>query len=513
LTQAKICASFEGEMFFKEPSMIIPVDRNLSLPLYKQIVDRIKGLIDQGVVAPASRLPSSRRLAQKLGVNRTTVYQAYEELQAQGYLQSRPGSYNIVQKRIPEAPYNPQAGSSIRWSQVSSGLARRLYETFSRYSPEKPARPVTKTKPIDLASLDPDERLHPVKDFRKCVDVTLEKRGAETLKYGAHQGYFPLREYLAQRLRLHGVSTSAEEILITNGAQQAIDLVSRMLSVPGRTVVIEAPTYANLLPLLRFNGAVVQTVPMREDGMDLEFLDRILAAKKVSFVYTMPNFQNPTGITTTHEHRERLLALCSRARVPIVEDGFEEDMKYYGKVDLPVKSIDHQNLVIYIGTFSKALFPGLRVGWITADAECIRRLLAVKRFSDLGSGSFVQAVLHTFCQFGYYEIHLRRLHRIYRKRMDAALRAMEECMPSGIRWTRPLGGYTIWVRIPKRLSEEEFRRAVYPFGVLASPGTYYFPRQRRSEFMRLSIASLNEEEIREGISRLGSALKTLTASP
>ena len=493
--------------------MIIPIDKNLALPIYKQIIDKIKCLIDQGAIEPGSRLPSSRRLARMLGVNRTTVYQAYEELQAQGYLQSRPGSYSLVQKRIREAVYDPQARSAIRWDRASSSSACKVYEIFSRYSPERPPKLSAKIDPIDLASLDPDERLHPVKDFRKCVDVTLEKMGAETLKYGPHQGYLPLREYLAQRLRLHGVATSEREILITNGAQQAIDLVTRMLSRPGRTVVIEAPTYANLLPLLGFNGAGVQAVPMREDGMDLEYLDKVLATKKVSFVYTMPNFQNPTGITTTHEHRERLLALCSRAHVPIVEDGFEEDMKYYGKVDLPVKSIDHQNLVIYIGTFSKALFPGLRVGWITADADCIRRLLAIKRFSDLGSGSFVQAVLHAFCQFGYYEIHLRRLHRIYRKRMEAALKAMAESMPPGVRWTRPLGGYTIWVRIPKKTTEEEFWKAIYPFGVLASPGTYYFPRKKRSEFMRLSIASLNEVEIREGISRLGKALYNMIEAP
>ncbi len=486
--------------------MMIHVDKNLALPAYKQIIDKIKNLIDQGTLTPDSRLPSSRRLAQTLGVNRTTVYQAYEELQAQGYLLSRPGSYNIVKKRMREVVYDPQARSSIRWDRASSGPARKVYEVFSRFSPERPALLPMEIEPIDLASLDPDYRLHPVRDFRTCIDVTLEKMGAETLKYGLHQGYLPLREYIAQRFRLHGVATSEREILITNGAQQAIDLVARMLVRPGGVVVIEAPTYANLLPLLEFNGAGVRAVPMKDDGMDLACLEKVLHREKVSFVYTMPNFQNPTGITSTHEHRERLLALCAKAKVPIVEDGFEEDMKYFGKVDLPIKSIDHQNLVIYIGTFSKALFPGLRIGWITADAECIGRLLAIKRFSDLGSGTFVQAVLHAFCQFGYYEIHLRRLHRIFRKRMETALRAMAEFMPPGVCWTRPLGGYTIWVRIPKKTTEEEFRRATYPCGVLASHGSYYFPRKKNSEFVRLSIASLNEEEIRNGISRLGKAL-------
>ena len=493
--------------------MLIRIDRNLDLPLYKQVIAGVKSLIGQGTLTPGFRLPSSRELARLLGVNRTTIYQAYEELQAQGYLQSRPGSFNVVQKRMREAVYNPDARSSIPWERASSELARRVYKTFADYSPETPAHLPAGAEPIDLASLDPDMRLHPVRDFRKCVDVALENMGPEALNYRAHQVYLPLREYIAHRQRLHGVATSEREVLITNGAQQAIDLVSRMLARRDRVAVVEAPSYANMIPLLKFNGARIRSVPMKDDGMDLAVLEKVLAREKVSFVYTMPNFQNPTGITTTHEHREKLLAVCSGAGVPVVEDGFEEDMKYYGKVDLPIKSIDHDNLVIYIGTFSKALFPGLRIGWITADQDCIRRLLAIKRFSDLGSGNFVQAVLHTFCQMGYYELHLRRLHRIYRKRMDTALRAMGQSMPAGVSWTRPLGGYTLWIQIPRKVTEDEFRDSVYPFGVLASHGSYYFLQRGLSGYMRISIASLNEEEIQLGISRLGQALQSLIAAP
>lgn len=489
--------------------MFFQIDRDVSFPLYQQVIEKIKTFIDRGDIKPGAHLPPTRTLAKKLGVSRTTIYQAYQELQALGYLQSRPGSYTIVQERMKEVGYNPQAHGLIRWDRVTTAQAEKIYRIFLDFSPEKSLPPGKGEKPVDFASLDPDPRLHPVKDFKRCVNLVLQKWGADALQYGKHQGYPPLCETIARRLRLHGISVSEKEILITNGAQQAIDLVIRMLGRPEKAVVVEAPTYANILPLLAFSAARVTAVPMRDDGMDLGVLEKVLARDDISFVYTIPNFQNPTGITTTHEHREKLLALCSRHKVPIVEDGFEEEMKYFGKVDLPIKSIDRDNIVIYLGTFSKALFPGLRIGWITADRECIQRLMAIKRFSDLSSGTFVQAVLHSFCQLGYYDLHLRRLHRIFRKRMETTLETMESCFPREVVWTRPVGGYTLWVEIPRKIEDEDLYEALLAFGVTVSPGSYYFPQKEASSHFRISIAGLNEDEIREGMRRLGRALFSL----
>ena len=220
----------------------------------------------------------------------------------------------------------------------------------------------------------------------------------------------------------------------------------------------------------------------------------------------MPNFQNPTGITTSHEHRERLLTICLKHRVPIVEDGFEEDMKYFGKVPLPIKSIDEDNVVIYLGTFSKALFPGLRIGWVTADRECISRMTAVKRFSDLTSSQFVQMIMHEFIKNGYYDRQLKRLHRVFRKRMQLALEQMETCFPEETPWTKPAGGYTIWVTLPKKMDEARLHEFMLEQGVVVSPGSYYYPRKKTSEHFRISISRLDEQEITEGIARAGNAL-------
>ncbi len=188
-------------------------------------------------------------------------------------------------------------------------------------------------------------------------------------------------------------------------------------------------------------------------------------------------------------------------------------MKYYGRVDLPIKSMDEGNVVIYVGTFSKALFPGLRVGWIAADRECVRRLTAVKRYTDLTSNHLAQVFMHRFCEEGHYDKHLRRLHRAYRKRLDLTLKTMKAAFPDSVTWTEPPGGYTLWVRMPERLSRAELEAFLDPYGVIVSAGQNYFLGADASEYFRICIARTDEEEIGEGVSRLGRALRDRFGAP
>ncbi len=487
--------------------MLLKIDRTNPKPLYLQLTEEIKNLIDQEILQAGQSLPSTRSLADKLGINRSTVTRAYEELQGLGYLCSRQGSYHRVEGRKKVARYHPENRSVIPWDRALSAEARAIHEIYLGYSPEKAKSIPPRQNILNISQLDLDPRLYPMNDFKRCLNHVLHRFGAETLQYGDHRGHPPLREQIAHRLRLHGISVTEKEILITNGAQQAIDMVIRMLARKEARVAIEAPTYAAMLPLLRLNGAEPLEVPMREDGMDLDFLEKTLSEEKISFVYSMPNFQNPTGITTSHSHRERLLNLCLKHRIPLVEDGFEEDMKYFGKVALPIKSMDSKNIVIYLGTFSKALFPGLRIGWVTADSECLSRLTAIKRFTDLGSGKLVQIVLHEFLKRGYYDKQLRRMHRAFRKRMQVALQTMDSCFPPKVTWTRPAGGYTLWVKLPTRWDKDKINDHMEKFGIIVSPGSYYFYRSEPSAYFRVSIAKRNEEEIEEGITRLSKALR------
>jgi len=486
--------------------MLLKIDRERPEPLYRQVIAGIRALVDEGTIEAGRPLPSSRRLAAQLGVDRTTVTEAYAELQAMGYVRSRPGSYTIVQTRGGEASGTSGKKPGIDWRRLVRPETEEVYRIFKGPSPETPTGAKPRTDAINLAELDPDPRLFPLAQIHRTFSRTLWSHAAEPFEYGSYQGYGPLRDHLARRMRLHGIAATGDDILVTNGAQQALDLIIRLLARPRSKVIIEAPTYALVIPLLRANGAGLVSVPMRDDGMDLDRLEKTLDKEKAAFVYTMPNFQNPTGITTGHEHRTRLLVLCRARGVPIVEDGFEEDMKYYGKVDLPIKSMDEGNIVVYVGTFSKALFPGLRVGWIAADPEFVRRLTAVKRYADLTSNHLAQVFMYHFCEEGHYDKQLRRLHRVYRKRLALTLQMMRETFPDSVTWTEPPGGYTLWVRLPERLGRAELEAFLRPYGVIVSAGQSYFAGAAASEYFRLCIARTDEEEIRKGITRLGMAL-------
>jgi DNA-binding transcriptional MocR family regulator len=276
-------------------------------------------------------------------------------------------------------------------------------------------------------------------------------------------------------------------------------------------VAIEAPTYSVALPLFKLHQLDLKQIPMRDDGLDLEVLEAVLGRSRPALLYTIPAFHNPTGITTSQAHRERVLALCETHRVPILEDGFEEEMKYFGKVVLPIKSMDRNKIVIYLGTFSKVVFPGLRIGWIAADRECIRRLLAIHRFASLSSSNLGQAAMHRFYSDGLYEKHIRAVHRVYRKRMQAMIAAMRRHLRGdGLRWTEPRGGYTLWVSCPRiALAEDAFARELADRGVVVSMGSSYFPRPPKGLYFRLSCVNLTEPEIEEGIRRLGAALRDI----
>jgi DNA-binding transcriptional MocR family regulator len=490
------------------------IDPASLLPARVQVIDQIKNLIDSGAILPGTPLPSSRKLADTLGISRSTVYIAYEELQAMGYLKSRPGSYNVVQRRQSEVEIDASRKSSISWKSSAVPPAAALHRLSGRiaqdYVPSDTSEP---EKLISLGKLDADVEHFPLREFKRSMNYVLQNMGPTILSYGTPKGYAPLREYIAHRSRLHGISVSADDVLITSGAQHAIDLVLRLLVRPGATVVTEVPTYGVILPLLRLFDANVVGVPMKDDGMDLAALERVLKKGSVALVYVMPNFQNPTGITTTHQHRERLLSLCTTYGVPLVEDGFEEDLKYYGKVDLPIKSMDGRGVVIYIGSFSKALFPGIRMGWIIADRECIELLTSIRRFADLGTSKLLQVVMHHFCSSGYYDHHLKRLHRRFQRRMEHTLRVMRRVMPKGCSWTKPAGGYTIWVRTPVTLDAASVERVFRARGVTVAPGWYFFPGARSSEYFRISISAASEKEITEGISLIAQGIRSLTLTP
>ena len=488
--------------------MLLPhLDWTSSKPISLQLQDQIRTHLERRALRPGERLPSTRHLADLLGIHRSTVALAYQELWAQGWIDQRPGSAPRVRAhlaQVTEAPNLPEAG--FDWAGLASPLAREALEAHRTL-----AGSGGREGCINFADLHLDPRLFPVEEFRACLARAMKRGGASLLAYGDPMGFRPLREYLARRMALHGIAATADEILVTSGAQQALDLVLRLVAGPGRSVAVESPTYSLFLPLLRTRGLKPVEVPYGADGPDLGALETALARERPSLVYTMPNFQNPTGRSASQANREGLLALCSRAGVPILEDGFEEEMKYFGRVTPPIKAMDRTGLVAYCGSFSKVLFPGLRVGWLVAPRSCLEPLVALRHFSEIMPPALPQAALHEFCERGCYDLHVGRMHRAFRRRMQAALRALRRHLdPAWARWEEPKGGYLLWLNLqaPGR-SRSDWRKVFEAEGVRVSPGDLFSPSRTHAAWIRLSISLLDEAEIEEGVRRIATALHKL----
>jgi DNA-binding transcriptional MocR family regulator len=488
--------------------ILLNLDKKSEIPLFRQVFIQLKEKIDNDVLIPGDKLPPTRILSSQLGVNRTTIYRAYQELWAMGYIESRSGSYSYVrQRREKKNSKNELRSNTIPWSKKVNAASDKVYKFFSTF--HYPFSEQTeKFSGIDLSILHPDTRIFPVKEFKRSLNKVMNENGNSVLDYGENKGFELLREYIARRSRLHGISVGKNEILITNGAQNAIDLLMKLLAKPGSRVFVESPTYGMIIPTLTYYNCEIVSIPMRDDGVDLDFIENEFKHGLPIFFYTMPNFHNPTGVTTTHEHREKLLSLFEKYSIPIIEDAFEEEMKYYGKVPLPIKSMDINQIVIYVGSFSKVLFPGIRLGWIAADKECINRLATLKRFSDISSPLPEQAALADFCSLGFYDLHIKKIHKIYRKRMMLAVNTLHKMIKTDkVKWNEPNGGFTIWLELNDiNLDYYELDRIFHSFNIRLAFGKDFFPHPEKKKYIRVAIASLNEDEIEEGINKLSKAL-------
>lgn len=483
--------------------ILINIDKASTQPLFQQVFEQLKQMIETGILRPNEQLPSTRKLAELLGVHRTTIYRAYEELWAAGYIEATTGSYSRVRQRnLLNDPSAKGDNSLINWQKLITESTCQLPDIHS-------LRRNVCSEIIDFAPLSPDSELLPVEDFRRCVNHVLLNEKAGLLQYGSPLGYQPLREYLGNQMRQHGISTQTEEIILTNGMQNGIDLVFKALTKPGDCIITETPTYKAALYLTNYLGLKVVGIPMTAEGMSLEILEAEFKKYRPKLIYTMPTFQNPTGLSTSQTHREQLLAMCEKYRIPLVEDGFEEEMKYFGKAVLPIKSMDKNQVVIYLGTFSKVLFPGVRVGWIVAPPVLIDKMGSMKYVSELSGSPLIQAAVYQFCQQGFYELHKKRLHRVYRKRMQATLQACREFLsPECVHWSKPDGGYLLWFSVKNNNgTEADFLDRLLSAGVNVTPGSQFFPDATDGIHFRLSIAHRNEEEIREGIKRIGKVIE------
>jgi DNA-binding transcriptional MocR family regulator len=352
----------------------------------------------------------------------------------------------------------------------------------------------------------PDASLFPTDAFRRVLNRVIRNEGRELLQYYPARGYPPLREYLAAHLVRMGVEARPEEILIVNGSQQGFDLVARTLLDPGDFVAIEQPSYPRAMQVFRAFGGQLLPIPLVGGGLGVEHLERVLERQSPKLVYCQPSAHNPTGDIMPAAARERLVEVAARHRLPIVEDGFHGTLFYGEQPPAPVKALDRAGLVIYIGTFSKILFPGLRLGFIVAPPELIERLELAKEVSDIHTSPILQAAVFHFCRERLLERHEARVLVESARRRSALLAALAKRMPPGSAWTEAQGGFSLLVTLPEGMDAGALLPRAVERGVTFTPGPLFFADGGGERTLRLSFSAVPPGRIDEGIARLAQAV-------
>ncbi|MFN0071954.1 MAG: PLP-dependent aminotransferase family protein [Chloroflexota bacterium] len=363
---------------------------------------------------------------------------------------------------------------------------------------------------ISLAGGLPAPEAFPIPEFRRAFDTVLSQHGAQALQYGLSEGYGPLREFIATRMNRSGVECSSEEILITSGSQQGLDLCGRVFLNPGDKVLVEVPTYTGALQVFDSCEAQYVTVPMDEQGMVTDKLDEILGREKVKLIYALPNFQNPTGRTMSLERRRQLLDAAGRHNVAIIEDDPYGELRYEGEHLPSLKSMDTRGLVIGLGSFSKVLAPGIRLAWMVLPPKLFEKVLYCKQPADLHTSMVVQMAAYELCKDDFVDRHLETVRAVYRERRDAMLMALDKYFPKTVTWTRPEGGLFVWADLPasidtRRMVVESARRKV-----AFVPGSSFHVDGSGKNTLRLNFSNVTPERLTVGIERLADVINHWT---
>ena len=478
--------------------MRIPIDRQATKPVYLQIRDRLSGLIKSGAIGAGDRLPSIRALAKSIAVNKLTVIEAYSVLEGDGLIHARPGAGYYVNQEDLCPP--PQSNFAPAQEVIISQQKSISFFDFYQLSMQAKSQPdmINFSSGFPIASgLD-----HLQRHARRAMN-----RVADTLfNYDFPQGQPVLRQQITKMLVQLGLAVSPEDLIVTNGSKQGISLVMNYYLQPGDWVVTESPAYYGALEIIEDIGAKIIGIPMQGSGLNLELLEQYLQSHRPKLIYTVTTLQNPTGITTALAHRQQLLALAQKYQCLILEDNAYEGLNF-APVPPPIKALDQHDSVIYIGTFSKTLMPGLRVGYMVATGKHNHPLVKQKLLHDLHVSTVSQAIVSEYLASGHYRHHLNHLRASNLRSRNAMLQALERHFPAEATWTVPNGGLFLWVQLPAELPLAEICRQALREKVLVYPGVPFFPGQRGYNAMRLNF-SHPPEVIERGIAILGQQLKS-----
>lgn len=462
-------------------------------PAYLRLSRYLVGEIRRGRWPAGARLPGTRSLARQLEVSRNTVLAAYDELLAQGWLETRPASGTFVAPQAPEVPAPPPG----RTRPPRPGFT--LGDPLPLLDPPAPPGPEV----LRLSGGLPDERHFPSELLARALRRVLRRRGPEVLGYGDPRGDPGLRAALIGSLAAtRGLVLGPEDLMVTRGAQMALALAARLLVRPGDRVAVERYGYRPVWEALRLAGAALVPIPVDEQGMQVERLAEVGALRAV---YLTPHHQYPTMALLSPARRAWLLAWAARRRVAVLEDDYDHEFHYRGQPVAPLASADPAGVVVYAGGLSKVLSPGLRLGFLAAPRELVARAARLRRCWDRQGDLATEAAVARLLQEGEVPRHVRRMRRLYAARREVLLEELARQLPGALEFQVPPGGLALWARATGGVDVEAWRRRALASGVEVSTARRFDLLGRRAPYLRLGFAALTPEELREAVRRLAAA--------
>lgn len=440
---------------------------------YLQIYNHIKKIIVEKQIKENEKLPPIRKLAQHIGVNNTTIVKVYELLENEGYVYKTVGSGTFV--------------SMIKTS--------------------KDEIIVKKDGVINFESGNPSTEIFPIEDFKSAVNMALSKDGSSIFEYDEGLGSEDLRQKIVYHLQDKGIKTTKENIQVISGAQQGIDIVCKGLINYCDVVFVEEPTYSGAIEVFKSRGAKIVSIPMLDDGIDIGILKLKLEKIKPRLIYTMPNFQNPTGISYSTYKKKKLIELAEKYDFYIVEDDFISDFKFDSHDNKPLKSYDDKNRVIYIKSFSKILMPGLRIGIVDIPSELLKKVLLAKHSSDISTPGLIQRSMYYYMEYFNWNNYLESVEKIYTQKYKFTKNLINAKLSDKLKVRQSNGGINFFLELPRGYSSYDFTRFLLEKGVSVLPGTYFFDNIVDDRFFRINIAKSSIQDIEKGISIISDNLE------
>ncbi|GFZ29707.1 GntR family transcriptional regulator [Clostridium zeae] len=474
---------------------------NKKEPFYIQLEQHIKESINSGLLQKGSKLPSTREVSELLNISRSTVVTAYENLESDGIIKSLKGKGTFVSLQLK----SEDKAFNIEWDLKINKYAN-ICESLDIIKTELP----WEKGMISFKSIAPDETLFDTEEFKRSFLSTWSFQGDKLLNYGYAQGYKPLIEYLLMYMANKGVNIDGKDILITNGFTEAFDILINSLTEPDDKVICENPTHNTALKIMRAHELNTLGVKMTQEGMDLKELEYKLINERPKLGFIIPSYHNPTGIVMKGEHRKKVLNLFEKYSVPIIEDGFNEELLYSSSHVPPLASLCNKgNGVIYIGSLSKILFPGLRIGWVLADKKLISTLESVKRARNIHSSFLDQALLFNYMNNGAFNKYLKKVRKHYREKYNFTFSAVMNHIPN--EFIMGEGGLHIFVKL-KGISSRKVLEGCYKRGVVFTPGDIFYTDGSGYDTLRLGFSKVSLQDIEKGIRVIGEEINRINLS-